>query len=116
MINQSLARIEVVTMSVSTHQTNSTDTRQGTAVDPEVMAYMEHQAQLFDQHRAELLQQYPGQFVWFEGGQVLDADDNEADLVTRIYSKIGVRSIFIEKVLPATPQPNVRTPFQINLT
>jgi hypothetical protein len=113
-IKAALARIEVVTMSVSTQKPDFTHTVQGTALDPDVMAYMEEQAQLFDQQRNELLQRYSGQFVWFENGQVLDADPSEAALVTRIYSGIGVRPIFIEQVAVTTPQPNVRTPFQIN--
>jgi hypothetical protein len=98
-------------MSISAQSTDLTEIQQGTALDPDTMAYIERQAWLFDQQRSQLLQQYSEQFVWFEEGQILDADVNEADLVTRVYRNVGLRPVFIEKVLPATPQPSVRTPF-----
>jgi hypothetical protein len=79
--------------------------------DPEVLEYIEYQAQLFDQKRSDLLKQYDGKFVWFENGEVLDADQDQAALVIRAYSKIGPRPLLIKKVLAEDPKPVVRTPF-----
>jgi hypothetical protein len=79
--------------------------------DPEVLEYIKYQAQLFDQKRSELLKQYDGQFVWFEDGEVLDTDPDQAALVIRAYSKTGPRPLLIKKVLPEDPKPIVRTPF-----
>jgi hypothetical protein len=68
-------------------------------------------AQLFDQKRSELLKQYDGQFVWFENGEVLDIDPDQAALVIRAFSKTDPRPLLIKKVLPEDPKPIVRTPF-----
>jgi hypothetical protein len=80
--------------------------------NPEVLDYIEHQAQLFDQMRPELLQHYREQYVWFEDGNVLDTDEDQAALAIRAYNRTGLRPLLIKKVCSEDPQPLVRTPFR----
>ena len=79
--------------------------------DPQILSYMEQQAKLFEQKRAELLKQYGEMYVVFENGEVLDADEDEAALVTRTYQR-SFKDRFIKKVSSEEMQPSVRTPFR----
>jgi hypothetical protein len=78
--------------------------------DPAVMAYMEQQAQQFEALRSQLLQSHQSQFVWFEAGQVLDADVDFSALCDRVMNFNTDRPTFIRQVLPVDPHPIVRTP------
>jgi hypothetical protein len=78
---------------------------------PEVLAYMERQAEQYEQMRSHLIEQYLNQYIWFEDGQVLDADPDHATLVIRAYGNGEPRPLFIKKVLPIEPQLRVRSPF-----
>jgi hypothetical protein len=75
-----------------------------------ILQYMEEQSQQFDNHRSHLLQTHPNQFIWFESGQVLDADTDFATLCDRVLPTH--RPTFIRQVLPEDPQPQVRTPLR----
>ncbi len=76
---------------------------------PEVSAYMEQQADLFDRAKPQLIETYLSQYVWFENGQVLDADFNHEALVLRIYGTEAPRPLFIRKVVIAEPRFLVRS-------
>jgi hypothetical protein len=80
--------------------------------DPAVMEYMEQQAQQFEALRSQLLQSHGRQFVWFEAGQVLDADVDFSALCDRVMHFAADRPTFIRQVLPVDPQPIVRTPLK----
>ena len=41
---------------------------------PELMVYMEQQADLFEKAKDMLVEQFLDRYVWFENGQILDAD------------------------------------------
>jgi hypothetical protein len=89
---------------------NQIDESVETYPDSAILEYMEHQAGLFEQMRAQLVAQYLGQYILFEDGQVLDADEDHAVLVLRTYEKTGLRPLFVRRVLEAEPQLGVRTP------
>ena len=89
---------------------NQIDESVETYPDSAILEYMEHQAGLFEQMRAQLVAQYLGQYILFEDGQVLDADEDHAALVLRTYEKTGLRPLFVRRVLEAEPQLGVRTP------
>jgi hypothetical protein len=78
-----------------------------------ILKYMEEQSQQFDHHRSHLLQTHPNQFIWFESGQVLDADTDFATLCDRVLPTY--RPTFIRQVLPEDPQPQVRTPLRSSI-
>jgi hypothetical protein len=77
--------------------------------DPAVMEYMEQQAQQFEMVRSRLFQSHGRQFVWFEAGQVLDADVDFSALCDRVMHFAADRPTFIRQVLPVDPQPIVRS-------
>jgi hypothetical protein len=78
---------------------------------PEVLAYMERQAEQYEEMRLHLIEQYLNQSIWFEDGQVLDADPDHATLVIRAHGDGEPRPLFVRKVLPIEPQLKVRSPF-----
>lgn len=61
--------------------------------------YLEKQAELFDRQLPELLPKYKGMYVFFEDGEVKDADLDEEALINRVLAKEGYRDIFVEKVI-----------------
>lgn len=79
---------------------------------PEVLAYMEQQAEEFEKMRSQLVKTHLGQYVWFESGQVLDADEDFEALAIRVCREDENRPLFIKKVLLQDPNPIVRTPFR----
>jgi hypothetical protein len=83
------------------------------APDPEILQYMECQAIAFEQAKPALIGKYLNQYVWFEDGQVLDADVNHEDLVLRIYGDGEPRPLFIKKVVAVEPQFVVRSPLRL---
>lgn len=64
----------------------------------ETSNYIEIQGELFDRKLPELLPKYKGMYVFFENGEVKDADDDEDALIERVLQKEGYRDIFVEKV------------------
>jgi hypothetical protein len=83
------------------------------APDPAVMAYMEHQAIAFEQAKPDLMPQFLNQYVWFEDGQVLDADVDHETLVLRVYGDGEPRPLFVKKVVAVEPQFVVRSPLRL---
>jgi hypothetical protein len=75
----------------------------------ELSAYMEQQSDLFDRAKPQLIRTYLGQYVWFENGEVLDADLNHEALVLRIYAAEAPRPLFIRKVVTVEPKLLVRS-------
>lgn len=62
------------------------------------MNYLDIQGELFDRKLPELLPKYKGMYVFFENGEVKDADYDEETLIERILPKEGYRAIFVDKV------------------
>ncbi len=81
--------------------------------DPAVMAYMERQAITFEQAKPHLMAQFLNQYVWFEDGQVLDADVDHETLVLRVYGDGEPRPLFVKKVVAVEPQFVVRSPLRL---
>jgi hypothetical protein len=100
---------------ISPEETTSTEADRVSELgpDPQVLQYMEAQAKLYDQQRGDLFLRYQGQYIWFEDGEVRDADDSFAGLMERIYAETGPRPLFVCKVLAQEPQYQVRTPFRM---
>ena len=76
-----------------------------TAKPPE-LSYEEYnrqfeiQCDLFEQMRDQLLERYEGKYVAFYEGEVLDLDDDERELVTRLFDTYGHNlPIYIQRVL-----------------
>jgi hypothetical protein len=78
-------------------------------IDPDLLAYLQHQQTRFNQAKPQLLADYNGQFVWFEDGQILDSDPDEAALFQRAYAPDETRPLFIAQVLATEPQRTVRS-------
>ncbi len=78
-------------------------------IDPEILTYLNHQQQLFDRAKPQLLNHYNGLFVWFENGEILDADRDESALFLRAYTPDPNRSLFIAQVLPQEPDRIIRS-------
>ena len=76
---------------------------------PELMVYMEQQADLFEKAKDMLVEQFLDRYVWFENGQVLDADPSHEALVLRIYGDGEPRPLFIRKVVITEPKLLVRS-------
>jgi hypothetical protein len=73
---------------------------------------MDQQAEEFEKMRPQLVKTHLGQYVWFEAGQVLDANENFEALAIRVCREDENRPLFIKKVLLQDPNPTVRTPFR----
>jgi hypothetical protein len=78
-------------------------------IDPEILTYLNHQQILFDRAKPELLNHYNGLFVWFENGEILDADRDESALFLRAYTPDPERSLFIAQVLSQEPDRIIRS-------
>ncbi len=78
-------------------------------IAPEILTYLNHQQQLFDRAKPQLLKHYNGLFVWFENGEVLDADRDESALFLRAYNPDPDRALFIAQVLPQEPDRIIRS-------
>jgi hypothetical protein len=52
-------------------------------------------------------------YIIFEDGKVIDADKNEAELVMRAYKKIGIKDLFVKKVIENEPNLVARLPFTL---
>ena len=68
--------------------------------DIETYQYMEEQGKLFDRMLPELLEKYHGMYVYFENGEVLEADLDEEKLIDLAEQKYGYKPMFIEQVCP----------------
>jgi hypothetical protein len=63
--------------------------------------YIENQSRLFDEAIKErILIKYEGKYILFENGNVLDSGDSRAEVAMRAYEKNGMKTLFIEQVLP----------------
>jgi hypothetical protein len=80
-------------------------------IDADLLSYLQRQQDLFEQCRSQLINTHARQFVWFENGVVLDADDDEGELFERVMSPDPDRTVFIAQVLAAEPQRRVRSAF-----
>ncbi|MEB3295849.1 MAG: hypothetical protein VKJ24_22075 [Synechococcales bacterium] len=78
-------------------------------IEPEVLTYLNHQQQFFDRAKTDLLTHYNGLFVWFENGEILDADPDESALFLRSYTPNPNRLLFIAQVLPQEPDRLIRS-------
>ncbi|MCU0533197.1 MAG: hypothetical protein MUD14_04785 [Hydrococcus sp. Prado102] len=68
------------------------------AQNEEALNYLDTQGELFDKKLPELLPKYKGMYVFFENGEVKDADYDEEALIERVLPKVGYRAIFVDKV------------------
>jgi hypothetical protein len=80
-------------------------------INADVLSYLQHQQDLFEQYRSRLWATHASQFVWFEGGAVLDADGDQGELFERVMRQDPDRTVFIAQVLAAEPQRMVRSAF-----
>jgi hypothetical protein len=76
-------------------------------IDRERIEYLLHQQNLYQAVKSQLLQQYQGLYVAFENGAVLDSDQDDRQLMPRLYAKYGHRDIFVEYVCDPEPQLSV---------
>lgn len=76
-------------------------------IDQERIEYLLHQQNLYQVAKPQLLHQYQGLYVAFENGVVLDSDQDDRQLMPRLYAKYGHRDIFVEYVCDPEPQLSV---------
>ena len=69
-------------------------------LDADARTYISRQAVLFESMLPELMKKYSGQWVLFEERQVIDADWNYEDLLTRVKEAVGDQIVLIKKVEP----------------
>lgn len=67
-------------------------------LDAAARTYISRQAILFESMLPELLQKYSGQWVLFQDGQIIDADRNYKDLLTRVKETVGDKIVLVKKV------------------
>jgi hypothetical protein len=79
----------------------------------ETRNYLQRQSELYDKFKPQLLKKYAGMYIIFEDGKVIDADKNEAELVMRAYKKIGIKDLFVKKVIENEPNLVARLPFTL---
>jgi hypothetical protein len=73
--------------------------------------YFQEQEKLFNAKRSILLESYRGQFVLFEGGEVLEHDVDESVLLQKALKRMADRPyFFIRKVLDEDPVYRIVTP------
>ena len=77
----------------------------------ETRNYLQRQSKLYNQQKSQLLNKYSGMYIIFEEGKVIDADQDETALVMRAYKKMGVRDLFVKKVIKDEPTLVARLPF-----
>ena len=69
-------------------------------LDADARTYISRQANLFESMLPKLQKTYSGQWVLFEDNQVLDADRNYQDLLSRVAEAVGDKIVLIKKVEP----------------
>ena len=72
-------------------------------LDADARTYISRQAGLFESMLPELRKTYSGQWVLFENHQVIDADWNYQDLLSRVAEAFGDKIVLIKKVEPTIP-------------
>ncbi|MBW4658652.1 MAG: hypothetical protein KME15_08260 [Drouetiella hepatica Uher 2000/2452] len=72
--------------------------------------YLENQSKLFKEKLPELVKDYPNKYVLFENGLVLLSHDDEATLMKTAYGTMGLRPLFVRKVLKEEPKFTIWTP------
>ena len=61
-------------------------------------------------NRTDLLERYPGQYVAIVDNEVVDHDEAFEALATRVFARIGVKPIFMPRVVEGDEQIRVRSP------
>lgn len=79
----------------------------------ETRKYLQRQSELYKQNKPQLLDKYAGMYIIFEDGKVIDADEDETALVMRTYETMGVRDLFVKKVITDEPNLVARVPFPL---
>lgn len=64
----------------------------------------------FEANRARLLEAYGGRYVAIVDRQVVDADDDFAQLAHRVFARLGSRPVFMPKVTPGERTVRVPSP------
>lgn len=63
----------------------------------------------FETLKPELLQTHPGEFVAIYQGQIVGFDQDEMNLIRRVYEQFGSVPCYVEKIVPETPR-KIRMP------
>jgi Family of unknown function (DUF5678) len=80
------------------------NSNQPQSVEQHRIEYLLRQQDLYQSAKPKLLECYQGKYVAFEDGMVLDSDQDDRQLMPRIYAKYGHRDILIEYVYNPEPQ------------
>lgn len=88
-------------------------TNKETYPDTETRDYLKRQSELYESQLAQLLKQYNGMYIVFEDGKVIDSDKDEAALVMRAYEKMGIKDLFVKKVIARQPMLRAKIPFTL---
>ncbi len=79
----------------------------------ETRNYLKRQSELYEQFKPKLLEKYAGMYIIFEDGKVIDVDKDETTLVMRAYETIGIKDLFVKKVIDNEPTLRARVPFTL---
>lgn len=66
--------------------------------------------QWYEDNRDDLLQRYPNEYVAIVDRQVLDHDHDFESLATRVFARLGARSIFMPRTTETGERARVRSP------
>jgi hypothetical protein len=83
------------------------NSNQPQSIEQHRIEYLLRQQDLYQSAKPKLLECYQGQYVAFEDGVVLDSDQDDRQLMPRIYAKYGHRDILIEYICNPEPQLSV---------
>ena len=64
----------------------------------------------FGANRADLRERYAGRYVAILESEVIDDDEDFEALATRVFEKVGVKPIFMPRVVEGEEQVRVRSP------
>jgi hypothetical protein len=67
-------------------------------LDAAARTYISRQTILFESMLPELLQEYSGQWVLLQDGQIIDADRDCKNLLTRVKQTVGDKIVLVKKV------------------
>jgi Family of unknown function (DUF5678) len=99
--------IEPREIPMNSNQPELIDAHKSSVIDQERIDYLLQQQNLYQAAKPQLLQKYQGLYVAFENGTVLDSDQDDRQLMPRLYAKYGHRDIFVEYVCDPEPQLSV---------
>jgi hypothetical protein len=77
-----------------------------TDVSPDLLA---DEIAIFEALKSELLETHPGEFVAIYQKQIVGFDQDEMNLIHRVYEQFGPVPCYVEKIVPETPR-KVRMP------